>query len=166
LPVVIWSLRLVGANSEPFPARQSSSSRAKWVTKTGLHQPSGAPAFVEWSSAVYSQTPEIGVSDTPTDRGDLRRLSPRHDLPPARMLARIRQLINPPRSPASSLLVSHPCSYTRNPSLGAFTSVRRVGCLCISNGHAGRGVSDIQDRCWGVRGQTVQILLTRCKLAA
>ena len=38
--------------------------------------------------------------------------------------------------PAFSLLISHLCSYRRGRSVGAFSSVRRAGRLCIANGHA------------------------------
>ena len=153
MPVLIWSLGLVGANSEPIPARQASSSRAKWVGKTGFLRSSGATAFVEWSSAVYSKTSEIGVSDARTGRSDLRRLNPLNQLSPARTLAGMSQLINSDRSPAFSLLVSHPCSYTRGRSVGAFSSVRRADRLRIAtNGHAGNRVSDIHEGLLGCRG--------------
>jgi len=42
-------------------------------------------------------------------------------------LAGMRRLIDSDRSPASPLLVSHPCSYRRGRSVGAFSSVRRAG---------------------------------------
>ena len=151
----------MGANSEPIPARQSNDSRAKWVGKTGFLRSSGATAFVEWSSAVYNKTSEIGVSDAPTGRSDLRRVNPRNELSPARTLAGMRRLIDSDRSPAFSLLVSHPCSYTRGRSVGAFSSVRRAGRLHIANGHAGNRVSDIHEGLLGCRGTDFTAFSTR-----
>jgi hypothetical protein len=151
----------VGANSEPIPARQSNGSRAKWVGKTGFLRSSGATAFVEWSSAVHNRTSEIGVSDAPTDRSDLRRLNPRNELSPAMTLAGMRQLIDSDRSPASPVLVSHPCSYTRGRSIGAFSSVRRAGRLRTASGHAGNRVSDIHQGWLGCRGTNLTTSSTR-----
>jgi hypothetical protein len=126
------------------------------VGKTGFHRSSGATAFVEWSSAVHNKTSEIGVSDAPTDRSDLRRLNPPNDLSPAMTLAGMRRLIDSDRSPASSLLVSHPCSSTRGRSVGVFSSVRRAGRLRIVNGHARNRASDIHQGPLGRRGTNLQ----------
>ena len=161
MPVLIWSLGLVGANSEPIPARQSNSSRAKWVGKTGFLRSSGVTAFVEWSSAVYSKTSEIGVSDAPTGRSDLRRLNGPNELSPAMTLAGMRRFIDSDRSPAFSLLVSHPCSYPRGRLVGTFSSVRRAGRLRIANGHAGNRVSDIHEGPLSCRGTNFTTSSTR-----
>ena len=80
--------------ANPSPLGSQNDSRAKWVGKTGFYRSSGATAFVEWSSAVYSKTSEIGVSDAPTGRSDLRRLNPRNELSPAMTLAGMRRLID------------------------------------------------------------------------
>ena len=80
--------------ANPSPLGRQSNSRAKWVGKTGFHQSSGATAFVEWSSAVHNKTSEIGVSDAPTGRSDLRRLNPLNQLSPAMTLAGMRRLID------------------------------------------------------------------------
>ena len=132
--------------ANPSPLGSQSDSRAKWVGKTGFYRSSGATAFVEWSSAVHSKTSEIGVSDAPTGRSDLRRLNPPNDLSPAMTLSGMRRLIDSDRSPASSLLVSHPCSYRRGRSVGAFSSVRRAGRLRIANGHARTHRRDVVSR--------------------
>ena len=58
--------------ANPSPLGRQSNSRAKWVGKTTLLQSRHTTAFVECSSAVRSQTSEIGVSDAPTDRSDTR----------------------------------------------------------------------------------------------
>jgi len=147
--------------ANPSPLDGQSNSRAKWVGKTGFYRSSGATAFVEWSSAVYSKTSEIGVSDAPTGRSDLRRLNPLNDLSPARTLAGMRQLIGSDRSLAFSLLVSHLCSYRRGRSVGAFSSVRRADRLRIANGHAGNRVSDIHDGLLGCRGTNFTASSTR-----
>ena len=132
--------------ANPSPLGRQSNSRAKWVGKTGFHQSSGATAFVEWSSAVHNKTSEIGVSDAPTGRSDLRRLNPLNDVSPAMTLSGMRRLIDSDRSPASSLLVSHPCNYRRGRSVGAFSSVRRAGRLRIANGHARTHRRDVVSR--------------------
>ena len=80
--------------ANPSPLGSQSDSRAKWVGKTGLHRSSGATAFVEWSSAVHSKTSEMGVSDAPTGRSDLRRLNPLTELSPAMTLTGMRRLID------------------------------------------------------------------------
>jgi hypothetical protein len=129
--------------ANPSPLGRQSNSRAKWVGKTGFHQSSGATAFVEWSSAVHNKTSEIGVSDAPTD---LRRLNPLNELSPAMTLSGMRRLIDSDRSPASSLLVSHPYNYRRGRSVGAFSSVRRAGRLRIANGHARTHRRDVVSR--------------------
>ena len=147
--------------ANPSPLGSQSNSRAKWVGKTGFHQSSGATAFVEWSSAVYSQTSEIGVSDAPTGRSELRRLNPLHDVSPAMTLSGMRRLIDSDRSPASSLLVSHPCSYRRGRWVGAFSSVRRAGRLRIGNEHAGIRPSDIHEGLLGCRGTNPSTSSTR-----
>jgi hypothetical protein len=121
------------------------------VKKTGFCRSSGATAFVEWSSAVYSKTPEVGVSDAPTGRSDLRRLNPLNELSPATTLAGMRRLIDSDAPPAFSLLVSHLCSYRRGRSVGTFSSVRRAGRLRIANGHAENRVSDIHQGLLGCR---------------
>jgi hypothetical protein len=131
------------------------------VGKTGFYRSSGATAFVEWSSAVYSKTSEIGVSDAPTDRSDLRRLNPLNELSPAMTLSCMRQLIDSDKSPAFSLLVPHPCSCTRGRSVGAFSSVRRAGRLRIANGHAGNRESDIHEGLLGCRGTNLSTFSTR-----
>jgi hypothetical protein len=138
--------------ANPSPLGSQNDSRAKWVGKTTLLQSRHTTAFVEWSSAVRSKTSEIGVSCAPTDRSDLRRLNRLSELSPAMTLAGMRRLIDSDRSPASPLLVSHPSSYTRGRSVGAFSSVRRAGRLGIANGHAGNRVSDIHQGLLGCRG--------------
>jgi hypothetical protein len=147
--------------ANPSPLGSQSDSRAKWVGKTGFHQSRHTTAFVEWSSAVHSKTSEIGVSDAPTDRSDLRRLNPPNDLSPATTLSGMRRLIDSDGSPAFSLLVSHPCSYRRGRSVGAFSSVRRVGRLRIANGHAGNRVSDIHEGPLGCKGTNLSASSTR-----
>jgi hypothetical protein len=132
--------------ANPSPLGSQSDSRAKWVGKTGFHQSSGATAFVEWSSAVHNKTSEIGVGDAPTDRSDLGRLNPPNDLSPAMTLSGMGRFIDSDRSPAFSLLVSHPCSYTRGRSVGAFSSVRRAGRLRIANSHARTHRRDVVSR--------------------
>jgi hypothetical protein len=132
--------------ANPSPLGRQSNSRAKWVGKTGLHQSRHTTAFVEWSSAVRSKTSEIGVSDAPTGRSDLCRLDPPNELSPAMTLSGMRRLIDSDRSPASSLLVSRPCSYPRGRLVGAFSSVRRVGRLRIANGHARTHRRDVVSR--------------------
>jgi hypothetical protein len=132
--------------ANPSPLGSQSDSRAKWVGKTGLLQSRHTTAFVEWSSAVYSKTSEIGVSDAPTGRSDLRRLNPPNDVSPAMTLAGMRRLIDSDGSPASSLLVSHPCSYRWGRSIGTFSSVRRAGRLRIANGHARTHRRDVVSR--------------------
>jgi hypothetical protein len=76
-------------------------------------------------------------------------------------LSGMRRLIDSDRSPAFSLLVSHPCSYTRGRSVGAFSSVRRAGRLRIANGHAGNRVSDIHEGLLGCRGTNFTASSTR-----
>jgi hypothetical protein len=147
--------------ANPSPLGSQNDSRAKWVGKTTFHQSSGATAFVEWSSAVYSKTSEIGVSDAPSGRSDLRRLNPLNDVSPAMTLSGMRRLIDSDGSPAFSLLVSHPCSYRRDRSVGAFSSVRRAGRLRIANGHAGNRVSDIHQGPLGCRGTNLSTFSTR-----
>ena len=137
--------------ANPSPLGSQNDSRAKWVGKTTLLRSRHTTASVEWSSAVHSKTSEIGVSDAPTDRSDLRRLNPPNELSPARTLAGRRRLIDSDRSPASPLLVSHPCSYRRGRSVGAFSSVRRAGRLRIANGHARNHISDIHEGPLGCR---------------
>jgi hypothetical protein len=132
--------------ANPSPLDSQNDSRAKWVGKTALLQSRHTTAFVEWSSAVYSKTSEIGVSDAPTGRSDLRRLNRLSELSPAMTLSGMRQLIDSDRSPASFLLVSHPCSYRRGRSVGTFSSVRRAGRLHIGNGHAGTHRRDVVSR--------------------
>jgi len=88
----------------------------------------------------------MGVSDAPTGRSDLRRLNPLTELSPAMTLSGMRRLIDSDRSPASSLLVSHPCSYRRGRLVGAFSSVRRAGRLRIANGHARTHRRDVVSR--------------------
>jgi hypothetical protein len=73
----------------------------------------------------------------------------------------MRRLIDSDRSPASPLLVSHPCSYRRGRSVGAFSSVRRAGRLRIANGHAGNRVSDIHEGLLGCRGTNFTTSSTR-----
>jgi hypothetical protein len=123
--------------ANPSPLGSQNDSRAKWVGKTTLLQSRHTTAFVEWASAVRSQTSEIGVSCAPTDRSDLRRLNPPNDLSPAMTLSGMGRLIDSDRSPAFFLLVSHPCSYRRGRSVGAFSSVRRAGRLHIAKGTLG-----------------------------
>jgi hypothetical protein len=132
--------------ANPSPLGSQNDSRAKWVGKTTLLQSRHTTACVEWSSAVRSQTSEIGVSCAPTDQSDLRRLNPPNELSPAMTLSGMRRLIDSDRSPASSLLVSHPCSYRRGRSVGAFSSVRRAGRLRIANGHARTHRRDVVSR--------------------
>ena len=146
--------------ANPSPLGSQSDSRAKWVGKTGFHRSSGVTAFVEWSSAVHSKTSEIGVSDAPTDRSDLRRLDPPSELSPAMTLPGMRRLIDSDRSPAFSLLVSHPCSSTLNRVIGAFSSVRRAGRLRIGNGHARNRPSDIHQGLLGWRGTNLSTFST------
>jgi hypothetical protein len=132
--------------ANPSPLDSQGDSRAKWVGKTRLLRSRHTTASVEWSSAVHSKTSEIGVSDAPTDRSDLRRLNRLSELSPATTLAGMRRLIDSDRSLASPLLVSHPRSYTRGRSVGAFSSVLRAGRLRIANGHAGTHRRDIVSR--------------------
>jgi hypothetical protein len=73
----------------------------------------------------------------------------------------MRRLIDSDRAPAFSLLVSHPCSYRRGRSVGAFSSVRRAGRLRIANGHAGNRVSDIHEGLLGCRGTNLSTFSTR-----
>ena len=148
--------------ANPSPLGSQNDSRAKWVGKTTLLQSRHTTAFVECSSAVRSQTSEIAVSDAPTDRSDLRRLNPPNELSPARTLAGMRQLIDSDRSPASPLLVSHPCSYRRGRSVGAFSSVRRAGRLRIANGHARNHISDIHEGLAGLQGDEPLSFRYRC----
>jgi len=131
--------------ANPSPLGSQNDSRAKWVRRTGVYRSSGVTAFVEWSSDVYSKTSEIGVSDTPAGRSDLRCLNQLNDLSPARTLAGTRRPIDSDGSPALSLLISPLCSYRRGRSVGAFSFVRRAGRLRIANGHAGSRVSDIHE---------------------
>jgi hypothetical protein len=56
-----WSEEI--ANPSPFDGQ--SSSRAKWVGKTGFYRSRHTTACVELSSAVHSKTSEIGVGDAP-----------------------------------------------------------------------------------------------------
>jgi hypothetical protein len=142
--------------ANPSPLGSQGDSRAKWVGKTGFYRSSGATAFVEWSSTVYSKTSEIGVSDAPTDRSDLRRLNRLNELSPAMTLSGMRRLSDSDRSPAFSLLVPHPCSCTRGRSVGAFSSVRRAGRLRIANGHARHPMSGFTRGPWVSGGRTSQ----------
>jgi hypothetical protein len=148
--------------ANPSPLGSQNDSRAKWVGKTTLLRSRHTTASVEWSSAVHSKTSEIGVSDAPTDRSDLRRLNPPNELSPARTLAGRRRLIDSDRSPASPLLVSHPCSYRRGRSVGAFSSVRRAGRLRIANGHARNHISDIHQGLAGLQGDEPLSFRYRC----
>ena len=132
--------------ANPSPLGSQGDSRAKWVGKTGFLWSRHTTACVELSSAVYSKTSEIGVSDAPTGRSDLRRLNPPNDVSPAMTLAGMRRLIDSDGSPASSLLVSHPCSYRWGRSIGTFSSVRRAGRLRIANGHARTHRRDVVSR--------------------
>ncbi len=124
-------------------------------------QPQQKTAFTQGSLAVHSRISEVSASDVATDRSDLRRLNPPSDLSPARTLAGMRRLIDSDRTPAFSLLVSHPCSYTRGRSVGAFSSVRRAGRLRIADGHAGNRVSDIHEGPLGCRGTNFTASSTR-----
>jgi hypothetical protein len=142
--------------ANPSPLGSQGDSRAKWVGKTGFYRSSGATAFVEWSSTVYSKTSEIGVSDAPTDRSDLRRLNRLNELSPAMTLSGMRRLSDSDRSPAFSLLVPHPCSCTRGRSVGACSSVRRAGRLRIANGHARHRISGFTRGRWVSEGRTSQ----------
>ena len=144
--------------ANPSPLDSQGDSRAKWVGKTTVLQSRHTTACVELSSAVRSKTSEIGVSDAPTD---LRRLNPLNELSPAMTLSGMRRLIDADRSPAFSLLVSHPCSYTRGRSVGAFSSVLRAGRLRIANGHAGNRASDIHQGPLGCRGTNLTASSTR-----
>jgi hypothetical protein len=131
------------------------------VGKTRVLRSRHTTAFVECSSAVHSKTSEVGVSDAPTDRSDLRRLNPLNELSPAMTLSGMRRLIDSDKSPAFSLLVPHPCSCTRGRSVGTFSSVRRAGRLRIVNGHAGNRVSDIHEGLLGCRGTNLSASSTR-----
>jgi len=142
--------------ANPSPLGSQGDSRAKWVGKTGFYRSSGATACVELSLAVHSKTSEIGVSDAPTDRSDLRRLNPPNELSPAMTLSAMRQLIDSDRSPAFSLLVPHPCSCTRGRSAGAVSSVRRAGRLRIASGHARHRISGFTRGRWVSGGRTSQ----------
>jgi hypothetical protein len=118
-------------------------------------------ASLEALLAVHSRGSQVVVSDAPTDRSDLCRLNPPNDLAPAMTLSGMGRFIDSDRSPAFSLLVSHPCSYTRGRSVGAFSSVRRTGRLRIANGHAGNRVSDIHEGLLGCRGTNFTASSTR-----
>ena len=74
----------------------------------------------------------------------------------------MRRLIDSDRSPASPLLVSHPCSYRRGRSVGAFSSVRRAGRLRIANGHARNHISDIHQGLAGLQGDEPLSFRYRC----
>jgi hypothetical protein len=142
--------------ANPSPLGSQNDSRAKWVGKTGFYRSSGATAFVEWSSTVYSKSSEIGVSDTPTDRSDLRRLNRLSELSPAMTLSAMRRLDDSDKSSAFSLLVPHPCSCTRGRSVGAFYSVRRARRLRIASGHARHRISGFTRGRWVSGGRTSQ----------
>ena len=86
---------------------------------------------------------------------------PADDLSSAMTLSGMRRLIDSDRSPASSLLISHPCNYTRSRSVGAFSSVRRAGRLLIANGHAENRASDIHQGPLGCRGTNLSTFTTR-----
>jgi hypothetical protein len=117
-------------------------------------------ASLEALLAVRSGSSQVGVSDAPADRRDLCHLNRLNELSPAMTLSGKRRLIDSDRSPAFSLLVSHPCSYTRGRLVGAF-SVRRAGRLRIANGHAGNRVSDIHEGLLGCRGTNFTTSSTR-----
>ncbi len=142
--------------ANPSPLGSQGDSRAKWVGKTGFYRSRHTTACVELSSAVHSKTSEIGVSDAPTDRSDLRRLNPLNESSPAMTLSGMRRLIDSDRSPAFPLLVPHPCSCTRGRSVGAFSSVRRAGRLRIANGHARHRISGFTRGRWVSGGRTSQ----------
>src|ERR1039457_5576224 len=118
-------------------------------------------ASLEALLAVHSRGSQVVVTDAPTDRGDLRRLNPPNNLASAVTLSGMGRLIDSDRSPASSLLVSHPSSHTRGRSVGAFSSVRRVGRLRMTNGHAGNRGSDIHQGPLGCRGTNLSASSTR-----
>jgi hypothetical protein len=116
---------------------------------------------LEASLAVHSRSSQVGVSDAPTNGSELGRLNPPSDLSPAMTLSGMGRFIDSDRSPAFSLLVSHPCTYMGGWSVGAFSSVRRAGRLRIANGHAGNRVSDIHEGLLGCRGTNFTASSTR-----
>ena len=118
-------------------------------------------ASLEALLAVHSRGSQVVVTDAPTDRGDLRRLNPPNDLASAVTLSGMGRLIDSDRSPASSLLVSHPSSHTRGRSVGAFSPVCRAGRLHIANGHARNRASDIHQGPLGCRGKNLSTFSTR-----
>jgi hypothetical protein len=109
-------------------------------------------ASLEALLAVHSRSSQVGVSDAPTDGSELGRLNPPSDLSPTMTLSGMGRFIDSDRSPAFSLLVSHPCSYTGGRSVEASSSVRRAGRPRIANGHAGNRTSDIHRGPLGCRG--------------
>ena len=117
-------------------------------------------ASLEALLAIHSRSSQVGVSDAPTDGSELGRLNPPNDLSPVMTLSGMGRFIDSDRSPAFSLLVSHPCSYTRGRLVGAF-SVRRAGRLRIANGHAGNRVSDIHEGPLSCRGTNLSASRTR-----
>jgi hypothetical protein len=118
-------------------------------------------ASLEALLGVHTRSSQVGVSDAPTDGSELRRLNPPNDLSPAMTLSGMGRFIDSDRSPAFSLLVSHPSSYTRGRSIGAFSSVRRAGRLRIANGHAGNRASDIHKGSLGCRGTNLSTFSAR-----
>jgi hypothetical protein len=147
--------------ANPSPLGSQGDSRAKWVGKTSFLRSRHTTACVELSSAVHSKTSEVGVGDAPTGRSDLRRLNGPNELSPAMTLAGMRRFIDSDRSPAFSLLASHPCSYTGGRSVGAFSAVRRAGRLRITNGHAGNRASAIHQGSLRCRGTNFTASSTR-----
>jgi hypothetical protein len=144
--------------ANPSPLGSQNDSRAKWVGKTGFYRSSGAAAFVEWSSTVYSKTSEIGVSDAPTDRSDLRRLNRLNELSPAMTLSGMRRLIDSEgRLLFPFLYHIHVVVRGVGRSVGAFSSVRRAGRLRIASGHARRRMSGFTRGRWVSGGRTSQL---------
>ena len=123
-------------------------------------------ASLEALLGVHSRSSQVGVSDAPTDGRELRRLNPPNDLFPVMTLSGIGRFIDSYRSPALSLLASHPCSYTGGRSVGTFSSVRRAGRLRIANGHAGNRASDIHQGPLGCRGTNLSTFSSVYKVAA
>ena len=123
-------------------------------------------ASLEALLAIHSRSSQVGVSDAPTDGSELGRLNRLNELSPAMTLAGNRRLIDSDRSAAFSLLVSHPCSCTRGRSVGAFSSVRRVGRQRVANGHASSRASDVHHAPLGSGRQTSRLSVPVCKLAA
>jgi hypothetical protein len=118
-------------------------------------------ASLEALLAIHSRSSQVGVSDAPTDGSELGRLNPPNDLSPVMTLSGMGRFIDSDRSPAFSLLVSHPCSYPRGRLVGTFSSVRRAGRLRIANGHAGNRVSDIHEGPLSCRGTNLSASRTR-----